>query len=114
MRQLARRWFLLATSLLIFAADSTGNDVAADDLVRRGQAIVISTCGRCHAVGKDDASPHLAAPALRLLDQRLDLDALADLLRQGLRSGHEDMPVFRFRHEEAQAIAAYIRSIQGP
>jgi mono/diheme cytochrome c family protein len=114
MRRLARRWVLLATSLLFLASSPTGNRATADDLVPRGQAIVISTCGRCHAVGEDDASPHLAAPALRHLDQRLDMDALVDLLRQGLKSGHDDMPVFRFRHEEAHAIAAYIRSIHRP
>jgi hypothetical protein len=31
-----------------------------------------------------------------------------------LLTGHEDMPMFRFDRDDADAMAAYIRSIQGP
>jgi mono/diheme cytochrome c family protein len=39
------------------------------------------------------------------LDQRI---------REGLLTGHEDMPMFRFGRNDADAMVAYIRSIQVP
>jgi hypothetical protein len=33
-------------------------------------------------------------------------------LREGLISGHPDMPTFRFSREDARALTAYLRSIQ--
>jgi mono/diheme cytochrome c family protein len=44
----------------------------------------------------------------------MDLSELARRLRRGLLTGHEDMPMFRFKRDDADAMAAYIRSIQGP
>jgi mono/diheme cytochrome c family protein len=59
-------------------------------------------------------SPHPAAPAFRTLGDQMDLSELARRLRRGLLTGHEDMPMFRFKRDDADAMAAYIRSIQGP
>jgi hypothetical protein len=44
----------------------------------------------------------------------MDLSELVHRLRRGPILGHEDMPVFRFTREEAQAIVSYLRSIQAP
>ena len=43
----------------------------------------------------------------------MDLSELARRLRRGLLTGHEDMPMFRFKRDDADAMAAYIRSIRG-
>ena len=45
---------------------------------------------------------------------RIDLDAFTDRLREGLQSTHADMPSFRFSRDDARAVVAYLRSIQGP
>jgi hypothetical protein len=37
-----------------------------------------------------------------------------DRLREGLMSGHPDMPTFRFTREDARAFVLYLRSIQTP
>ena len=90
--------------------------VAAESAARvqQGRALVDKLCATCHATSKSDASPHAAAPPLRSLDRQMDLDAFADRLRDGLLTGHRDMPMFRFSREDAWAVSAYIRSIQGP
>jgi len=81
---------------------------------QRGGVIARGLCSRCHAVEKTGDSPHPAAPRFRSLDNRTDLSKLARRIREGLLTGHEDMPMFRFDRNDADAMVAYIRSIQGP
>ena len=102
--------------IAVLLGASTGYGAAAESTARlqRGRTLVDKFCAECHAVGKDDASRHAAAPPFRHLDRQLDLDAFADRLREGLLSGHRDMPMFRFSREDAWAVSAFIRSIEGP
>jgi cytochrome c len=81
---------------------------------RQGRALAERMCAQCHAIGKDGSSPHVGAPAFRELSRRVDLDRFSSRLREGLMSGHPDMPTFRFTREDAGALVAYLRSIQGP
>ncbi len=87
---------------------------APNPLVRQGHALAERMCAQCHAIGKSGASPHSAAPTFRELSRRVDLDRFSTRLRDGLISGHPDMPTFRFTREDARALVAYLRSIQGP
>ncbi len=75
-------------------------------------ALAERLCGACHAIGKTGASPQPPAPVFRELGDRVDLDEFAQRLRQGLTSGHPDMPTFRFTRDDARALTAYLRSIQ--
>jgi mono/diheme cytochrome c family protein len=81
---------------------------------RRGEVIARGMCSACHAVGRSGDSPHTGAPRFRHLDNLTDLDKLAQRLREGLLTGHEDMPLFRFNRDDADAMVVYMRSIQGP
>ncbi len=83
-------------------------------LERQGRALAERMCAQCHAVGESGTSPHSAAPTFRTLNRRVDLDAFTSWLREGLISGHPDMPMFRFTREDARALTAYLRSIQAP
>ena len=58
------------------------------------------------------SSPHAAAPTFRSLARRVDLDTFMHRLREGLISGHSDMPTFRFKREDARALVDYLRAIQ--
>jgi mono/diheme cytochrome c family protein len=83
-------------------------------LEQRGRALAETMCSQCHAIGARGQSPHVGAPAFRALDRRVDLDSFIDRLREGLMSGHPDMPTFRFTREDARAFVLYLRSIQTP
>ena len=91
---------------------AAAEDGAPSELERQGVALAERMCSACHAIGKTDASPHAPAPPFRDLGNRVDLDDFAHLLREGLTSGHPDMPTFRFTREDARALTAYLRSIQ--
>jgi cytochrome c len=103
--------FIIALVILAYLA-GRGMAEEPDARIERGKATARSLCAQCHAIGSRDQSPHPGAPAFRSLERRLDVDALTDRLRQGLTSGHRDMPTFRFTREDARALVAYLRSIQ--
>ena len=82
--------------------------------VVQGEALAREMCAQCHAIGITDQSFRPAAPPFRSLDRRAeDLDQFFDRLRQGLTSGHPDMPTFLFKRDDARNLIAYLRSVQG-
>jgi cytochrome c len=83
-------------------------------LARQGRALADRLCAQCHAVGHNGLSPHAGAPPLRKLGDRVDLDTFQNQLRDHFSSGHPDMPTFHFTRNDARALIAYLRSIQGP
>ena len=103
----------VAFVMLVFAA-ATRDAMALSSTERRGRTLSVRLCAQCHAIGKLGTSPRAGAPPFRHLEERVDLDKFQQRLRQGLMSSHQDMPVFRFTREDARAMVAYLRSIQGP
>jgi mono/diheme cytochrome c family protein len=108
----------IRSSTIIFLAaagylfPSAGSIQAQTVLQQRGEVISRGMCGGCHAVGTTGESPLPAAPRFRTLADQIDLSKLPQRMRDGLWSGHEDMPMFRFNREDAEAVVAYMRSIQ--
>lgn len=85
---------------------------AAQESGLHGRTVLEQHCSRCHAVGREGKSPHPQAPAFRNLGNSYDMDTFADVLRNGVLSVHPDMPSITFPAEDADAAAAYLRSIQ--
>jgi mono/diheme cytochrome c family protein len=106
------RIIMLTVALVLFSA--MGSSLAAETPQQRGGDLARGLCSQCHAIGRSGDSPHPAAPRFRTLDDRIDLAKLSRRIREGLLTGHEDMPMFRFDRDDADAMVAYIRSIQGP
>lgn len=104
----------LAVAFLIVSHSSWCAMAEEDARVVRGKELANTMCTQCHAIGAMDQSPNAAAPAFRTLGERLDLDTFMDRLRQGLTSGHADMPTFRFARDDARALVSYLRAIQRP
>lgn len=100
----------VCTAILLLTASAPAH---SEELEERGRVLVTRLCGQCHAVGPSGSSPHPAAPPFRRLGDRVDLDTFNERLREGLFAGHSDMPQFRMSREEARAVRAYLRSIQG-
>ena len=103
-------WLLFA--LLMIGLTTPTLAEKASTPPRRGEALLIANCARCHAVGRTGASPHPTAPAFRTLSRRYKIEGLAEALAEGLSTGHPDMPEFVFEPEEVGAIINYLQSIQ--
>ncbi len=109
--QHARIVSLMTAALL---ASQVSGACQAETAQQRGRVIAQGLCSRCHAIEPTGDSALPAAPRFRSLDARTDLSKLARRIRGGLLTGHEEMPMFRFGPDDADAIVGYIRSIQRP
>jgi mono/diheme cytochrome c family protein len=101
--------------IAVFAAGCASPGSAASDLdpqTADGRYLVRLHCADCHAVGRNDASRHSDAPALRTLSRNYPVVALEESLAEGIVVGHPDMPEFRFRPEDVAARISYLESIQ--
>ena len=101
----------MSWKIMLFAVLLAASPAAAQELAARGHALLSEMCASCHAIEKSGASPHPAAPPFRVISRRFDIDDLYEKLREGLSSGHRDMPTFRFTREDARAVRAYLREI---
>jgi mono/diheme cytochrome c family protein len=102
---------LLAAAFIVFGTSAGFAQDRGRGLDVQGRKLATELCSQCHAIDATDVSQHVAAPAFRNLDRRLDLDTFVDRLRDGLIGGHPDMPTFRFRREDARALVRYLKSI---
>ena len=104
-----------AALVIIFTTGLMSSEASAQSaLQQRGRTLAVGMCGGCHAVGASDQSPHIAAPPFRALSRDIDFDKFGQRLQEGILTGHRDMPMFRFSRDDARALVAYMRSIQGP
>ncbi|CAO4141026.1 Cytochrome c [Methylorubrum thiocyanatum] len=99
-----------AAALLLCLAAAPA--AAWDAGVERGRALARSECARCHAVGRTGASPLRQAPPFRILHERYPVDDLAEALTEGIRTGHPSMPEFRFDPDQAEALIAYLKTLE--
>jgi|SRR5215510_2198812 len=96
----------------LIATLAASGSAQAQDPVSRGQTLVAEFCATCHAVGPRGMSRHAGAPPFRTLGRSIDLDEFPRALERGITSGHPDMPDFKFSHDDALAVRAYLRVIQ--
>ena len=95
---------LLSGGFAVFAQTSPGE--------QRGQTLVRTNCSRCHATDKVSASPLTIAPPFRELHKRYPIEDLQESLVEGIRTGHDNMPEFRFDVGQAADILAYLKSLE--
>ena len=104
--------FPLIVILLACVSSAYAQGALPGDPAGRGRALAVEFCAACHAIGRSGASPNASAPPFRALGDKIELDDFARRLVRGLSSTHPDMPTFRFKPEDAQAVATYLLSIQ--
>jgi cytochrome c len=97
---------------LLAGLTAAGPTAQAQDPVLHGRALVAEFCGRCHAIRSVGKSRHPSAPPFRTLGRNFDLDQFPRLLERGISAGHPDMPEIKFSIDDANAVVAYLRTIQ--
>ena len=94
------------------ASESIGPEGSAPESVANdGREIAEAQCAACHAVGSYGESPNIAAPHFRTILSRYRADVLEEELIAGLQVAHP-MPEFQFNPQGADALIAYLHSIQ--
>lgn len=115
------RFFLASLGALLVvscAAPAPNGDVPRNEqresLANDGRAIAEAQCAGCHAVGQYGESPNPLAPTFRTILSRYRAEVLEEELIAGIQVTHP-MPEFQFNPQGADALVAYLRSIQtGP
>jgi cytochrome c len=107
-----KRLVTLLTACFLVAFGATVVVAADKDQTDKGEQLVKENCARCHAIGKEGASPHPEAPPFRTLSSKYPVEDLAESLAEGIVSGHPDMPIFVFSPTDVAAIIDYLNSIQ--
>jgi mono/diheme cytochrome c family protein len=107
--QLERHQFSVVLAILAVCTTSAQAQRSPET---RGEDLVSRHCAMCHAIGRSGTSPDSKAPPFRALGQRVPLESLESPLRQGVLSGHPEMPEFVFPQQDIGAILRYLRSIQ--
>lgn len=102
----------LFLSALVAGAMATQGARAEAASPARGRELVQAHCAQCHAVGRTDASPNPAAPALRNLHLFVDVDSLAAPLARGGLVGHPKTAPYAFSAAEAADVIADLKSLQ--
>ncbi len=78
----------------------------------RGRAIAEVHCSRCHATGREGASPMEGAVPFRDLERSYPVETLAEALAEGIVTGHPQMPVFAFAPGEIDDLLAYLDGLR--
>lgn len=105
-----------SAGLALLSACSTGEPPSAaaesQDAAAVGRDLVVRECASCHAIDQSKLSPRADAPPMNTLLSRYDPEMLAEDLIEGIRVGHDDMPRFDFNPIAADALVAYLKSIE--
>jgi mono/diheme cytochrome c family protein len=110
-----RATLLLIPLLLSAACVSQPTDKSAaliDPRIAEGRFLADVHCAACHTFTARDQAKRSTAPPLYTLSQRYPISDLRAPLSQGIVVGHPEMPQFRFRPEDVDALIAYLDSIQ--
>ncbi|MCE9523015.1 MAG: cytochrome c, partial [Alphaproteobacteria bacterium] len=106
---------LVASCAFSSGAFATENSFVDRGDVERGRALVQARCSSCHAVGPMGDSPYPPAPPLRTLNDKYDVEGLAEAFAEGILVGHKglrQMPEFVFPPEEIDDLIAYLKSLR--
>jgi mono/diheme cytochrome c family protein len=80
--------------------------------VAEGRRIAQRECSTCHAIDRGSVSPNPGAPPFRDVLFLSDSNWVAYRLIDAVRMGHDNMPLFDFDVRSADALIAYIESIE--
>ena len=102
-----------AAACLIAMAALPGSltPLAAFD-AEQGKRLAATYCARCHAIDKTGDSPLAIAPPFRTLHERYPVDQLEEALAEGIVTGHQDMPEFRFGAGQVGDIIAFLKTLE--
>ncbi|HVZ99863.1 MAG TPA: c-type cytochrome [Caulobacterales bacterium] len=108
-----RKLWLLVASLALAACAETPAPTPQEALISDGRDIAEAECAGCHSIGAYGESPNPQAPTFRTVLSRYHAEVLEEELIEGVRVAHP-MPEFQFNPQGADALIAYLKSIQAP
>ena len=109
------RSLLVMLMLVFMGVPSAYAHAGEPGSVARGRAFAKAHCSSCHAVGHTGRSPYRPAPPLRTLNNKYDVEGLAEAFAEGIIVGHKgerQMPEFVLQPGEIDDLIAYLKSLK--
>jgi cytochrome c553 len=100
---------------IVLAATLASSAALAQSLspaAQRGQTIARANCARCHSIDKITNSPLKIAPPFRTLHARYPVENLQEPLAEGIVTGHQNMPEFRFDPGQVGDFIAFLNTLK--
>lgn len=83
------------------------SSASAQDL-QAGAALANQHCARCHSIDAGGASPLPMAPPFREIASRYSVWSLQEALAEGIMTGHESMPEFKFEPKQIDDLLSFM------
>lgn len=110
--RVSKRAVALTAFMSVLAVSAGFGQPTDAELIARGRTILTAQCSRCHQITLTGLSPLRAAPPFREVMRRYEPEALEEALAEGLSTGHESMPEFKFEPDDVNAIVAYFGTLR--
>jgi cytochrome c len=99
-------------AIVLFALSASAAWAQPSPSEQRGQNLARANCSRCHAIDKASESPLKLAPPFRTLHLRYPVESLEEPLAEGIVTGHQNMPEFRFARDQIGDFIAFLKSLE--
>jgi len=104
------RSIVIAVTLIAAATPALGQ--ALSPAAQRGQTLARANCARCHSIDKVTESPLKLAPPFRTLHTKYPVENLEEPLAEGIVTGHQNMPEFRFAPDQIADFIAFLKTLE--
>src|ERR1044072_4759359 len=96
---------------VFLSARLSGANAQISPTAQGGLNLEVANCARCHAIDKISPSSFALAPPFRDLHLRYSVESLAEALREGIVTGHQNMPEFRLDPGQVGDFIDYLKSL---
>src|SRR5689334_5014279 len=104
------RKIIVATMLVFAAAPALAQPLSPS--AQRGLTLARANCARCHSIDKVTESPLKLAPPFRTLHTKYPVENLEEPLAEGIVTGHQNMPEFRFAPDQIADFIAFLKTLE--
>jgi mono/diheme cytochrome c family protein len=104
------RPIIIAATFILAAAPALAQGLSP--AAQRGQTLARANCARCHSIDKVTESPLKLAPPFRTLHTKYPVENLEEPLAEGIVTGHQNMPEFRFAPDQITDFIAFLKTLE--
>lgn len=104
------RPLVIAFAALVVSAPALAQGLSPS--AQRGLNIARANCARCHSIDKVTESPLKIAPPFRTLHTKYPVENLEEPLAEGIVTGHQNMPEFKFAPDQVADFIAFLKTLQ--
>lgn len=104
--------FIFALCISSSAATAGSTNKSNEGSIEKGKNLATELCAKCHAIDKTSQSTVKEAPPFRTFSEKWPLENLEEALAEGIVTGHDKMPEFKFNPNQITDFLAFLSSLK--